>query len=290
MWRLIVNADDFGYTPGVNAGVIQGFRDGIITSATVMANGSAFDDAIHLAQANPELGVGCHLVLVGGNSVAPARQVASLLGADGRLPASLTIFMAKLIGGRILNEHIANELRAQIERLGKAGIVPTHLDSHKHTHSHPRVMEVVAQVAGEFGIRRIRMPFENFNSLLRPSYGIGFSSWKQRATAIIGHAGARRFRRIARDMKMPDHFWGVAATGRLNPKAIVAMIESMQNGTHELMCHPGHYDSQLASSSTRLKRERELELTALLDPTVKKAVADSGIELTDFRGLDSTDA
>ena len=292
MKRLIVNADDFGYTRGVNAGIVRGFRDGIVTSATIMANGDAFEDAVECAQANSKLGVGCHLVLVGGQCVAPAKQVRSLADSEGRLPPSLPVFLSKLSTGSVRRQDIEAELRAQVERVFAAGLRPTHFDSHKHTHAHPGVMEVVVRVAEEFKVTRIRKPFEDTAALLWPVFRRGVSSWKQRATALIAGVNASGFQKLAAShgIRTPDHFMGVAATGRLNREAILAMIGAMRDGVTELMCHPGEYDAELEKSATRLKRERELELNGLTDPDVRAAMREYEVRLMSFQELDGSNA
>ncbi|MGB6483786.1 MAG: ChbG/HpnK family deacetylase [Candidatus Acidiferrales bacterium] len=287
MKRLIVNADDFGYTRGVNSGVIRGFRDGIITSTTIMANGLAFGDAVEHAKKNPKLGVGCHLALVGGACVEAASAIPSLADDEGRLPSSLAILTGKLLAGAVRGDDIARELRAQISKVIRAGIDPTHLDSHKHTHSHPRVMEQVVRLADEFGIRRIRKPFEDADVLLRSAFRGGWGSLRQSVTALVARTAAPQFEKLARahGISSPERLWGVAATGRLNRGVILSMIGSMQGGVNELMCHPGEYDEELEHSRTRLKRERERELEALMDPAVRTAIDEQGIELIDYRGL-----
>lgn len=287
MKRLIVNADDFGYTRGVNAGIIRGFRDGIITSATIMANGAAFEDAVEQARSNPKLGVGCHLVLVGGKPVAPKQQLPRLTDAGGNLPPTLGALLSKLTAGSVKSEELACELRAQVQKVISYGVHPTHFDSHKHTHAHPRVLDAVIKVAEEFHIERIRKPFEDLHVLFRSRNGHGRASWKQQATALASHASAPRFRRLtaAHQISTPQHFWGIAATGRLNVAAILAMISDMPDGATELMCHPGEWDSELENSPTRLKRERETELHALTDPAVREAIKANTVQLISFREL-----
>jgi chitin disaccharide deacetylase len=287
MKRLIVNADDFGFARGVNSGVIRGFCDGIITSTTIMANGVAFEDAVERAKKNPKLGVGCHLVLVGGACVEVASAIPSLADDEGRLPPSLAVLTGKLLAGVVRGEDIARELRAQISKVIRAGIEPTHLDSHKHTHSHPRVMEQVVRVAEEFGIRRVRKPFEDADVLLRGAFGGGWSSLKRSVTALVARTAAPQFEKLVRahGICTPERLWGVATTGRLNRGEILSMIGSMPEGVNELMCHPGEYDDELEHSRTKLKRERERELEALTDPAVRTAIAEQGIELIDYRGL-----
>jgi len=287
MKAMIVNADDFGYTRGVNAGIIRGFREGIITSTTIMANGRAFDDAVECAKENPELGVGCHLVLVDGVSTEMANAVPSLADAEGNLPATVGILTTKLLAGAVRGEDIARELRAQVTKVMNAGITPTHLDSHKHTHSHPRVMEQVVRVADEFGIHCVRNPFERAGALVKSAFTDGWGSFKQSAKALLAGTAEPQFQKLVRTrgIRTPDHFWGVTATGRLNRESILSVLESMQEGVNELMCHPGEYDDELERSRTRLKRERETELEALTDPSVREAIEQQGIKLMDYRGL-----
>jgi hopanoid biosynthesis associated protein HpnK len=289
MKRLIVNADDFGLTRGVNQGIVRGFREGILTSTTLMANGAAFEDAVAQARANPGLGIGCHLVLVGGRAVAAADHVASLADRNGNLPAGLTGLVTKLACGMVRQREIESEFRAQIERVRAAGIEPAHLDTHKHTHSHPKVMEALARVAKEFGITRVRKPFEGLRNVLGiPRSRDNGPSAKQRATAAVARAGAPRFRRIVAKygLRTPDHFFGLGLTGHLGGPAVLRVLNALPEGTSELMCHPGVYDEDLERSQTRLKRQREVELAALLDPAVRNAAQQRSIELVSYRGLD----
>lgn len=287
MKRLIVNADDFGYTHGVNAGIVRGFRDGIITSTTIMANGACFEDAVVRAKENPGLGVGVHLVLVGEASVEQASSIPSLADSQGQLPATLGALTRKLVAGRVSGDDIARELRAQISKVVHAGLEPTHLDSHKHTHSHPKVMEQVARVAREFGIRRVRKPFEDAGALLWSELSVDWKSLKRRGTALLARTAAPQFEKIAREqgIRTPDRLCGVAVTGRLHRQALLSVIGSLREGVNELMCHPGEYDQDLERSRTALKAQRQHELAALTDPAVRKAIEQQGIELTDYRGV-----
>jgi predicted glycoside hydrolase/deacetylase ChbG (UPF0249 family) len=162
MKMLIVNADDFGLTSGVNTGIVTAHQEGIVTSATIMATGAAFEHAARLASENSRLGVGVHLVAVGGTAIAPPHEIKSLADADGRLPATLTQLALKLIRGAVEVTDVEREFRAQLELVKRAGITPTHLDTHKHAHTQPRVMEAPGRVASDYGIRWVRNPFESF--------------------------------------------------------------------------------------------------------------------------------
>jgi hopanoid biosynthesis associated protein HpnK len=288
MKRLIVNADDFGFTRGVNAGIERAFKSGVLTSATIMANGDAFEDAVEIARANPGLGIGCHLAVVGGRPVAPASEVASLLDGRGMLPRTLTELMKMLVRGRARAEEIEREFRAQVERVVRAGITPTHLDSHKHTHTHASVMRAMARVAVEYGIACVRNPFERVFAPARTgraARGKRPVYLKQYAMSAAIAPRAPHFKRVARDhgLKTPDYFCGVRLTGLLDGEAMRGVIESLKDGTTELMCHPGIYDEELEGASTRLKRERERELEALTDPATSLCAREHGVKLISYR-------
>jgi chitin disaccharide deacetylase len=285
MKSLIVNADDFGYTAGINAGILRAFQDGILTSTTIMASGPAFEDAVALVRANPSMDVGVHLVLVGGKAVAPAAEIPSLAKANGDLPDSLLELVGKLSSGLIQTEDIEREFRAQIERVMAAGISPSHLDTHKHTHVHPIVMEELFRVAREFGILRVRRPFEESQTASKfsgPNGGL-----TQRFLVAAASIAAPAFRRGLKSYNLlaPDHFFGTRMTGSMSSAALRHVIENLPDGTSEIMCHPGVCDAELERSSTRLKQERQLELDALLDADVVRAVRESGAQLMPYKAL-----
>jgi hopanoid biosynthesis associated protein HpnK len=287
MKELILNADDFGMTRGVNEGIIRAYREGTLTSTTLMANGEAFDDAVERARANPELGVGCHLVLVGGKCVAPKESVPSLLDADGNLPESLPLFVARISSGLIRAEEIERELRAQIAKVRAAGIEPSHLDTHKHTHAHPRVMEALGKVAQECGITRVRKPIENLRDSWETSRAGGRGVSVQILAAGAVRAIAPQFTTISKKygLMSPDHFLGLAMTGEMGPSVLRGVIGTIADGTTEIMLHPGICDEDLARSGSRLQKQREDEMQGLLDAGVRSAITERGIRLISYREL-----
>jgi len=287
MKELILNADDFGLTLGINEGIIRAHRDGILTSATLMANGPRFQDAVERARTNPSLGVGVHLALVGGRTVAHVGRVASLGDENGDLPKSLGTFVAKVTAGIIRREHIETELRAQIEKVRASGIEPTHVDTHKHAHAHPQVMESVARVAREFGITRIRKPFE----ALRDSWNCTRIEGVGGATQLVASAAAQvsapKFEILSREygLRSPDRFLGVAMTGQINSAILRRMIDTLTEGSTEIMLHPGICDDDLARTGSRLQMHRQTEMEALLDPGLRRVVMERGIRLISYREL-----
>jgi predicted glycoside hydrolase/deacetylase ChbG (UPF0249 family) len=265
--QLVVNADDFGFTPDVNQGIVEAHRGGILTATTLMANGAAFDDAVRLARENPTLDIGVHLVLVSGASVLTGRP----------LPASVPDMVAASIRGRL---RPYDELRAQVQRVVDAGIVPTHLDTHKHTHLWPPVLEAVARLGREFGIPWVRRPFDfPLNAAPVPlsrrivSRGLG---------VLRG-----RFHRVLREhgCSTTDHFAGFQITGLFRTEDLVKLMDVIPQGSTELMCHPGRCGEALMRARTRLKESRERELEALTSREVREAVERNGIELVNYAGL-----
>src|SRR5258707_3392298 len=164
--RLIINADDFGLTPGVNRAIAELHQAKALTSATLMATGPAFEDAVAIAHANPSPGVGCHILLTDGVPVSNPQSIPTLLGPDGKsLRPSFLDFIQALLRGKIREEEIEREALAQIQKLEHAGINVTHLDTHKHTHLFPAVVRPLLRIAERSSIPAIRYPFEQSWSL-----------------------------------------------------------------------------------------------------------------------------
>jgi chitin disaccharide deacetylase len=285
MKDLILNADDFGLTLGVNEGIIRAHREGILTSTTLMANAPAFDDAVCRARENPALGVGVHLVLIGGRPVALPQQVSSLVDQRGQLPQSLPAFVTKVTSGLIRPQHIENEVLAQIEKVRAAGIEPSHIDSHKHTHAHPRVMESVARVAQACGIKRIRRPFEDLRDSWNSTRDDRAATVPQLARAAAARLASRSFEAICRrhGLRSPDRFLGLARTGDISVTALRSLMETVSDGSTEIMLHPGIYDPDLAQTGSRLQMQRQKELAALLAPELKSLLTARGIRLISYR-------
>jgi hopanoid biosynthesis associated protein HpnK len=244
--RLIVNADDFGLTPGINAGVLDAHTRGILTSASLFANAAATDDAIAIARRTATLAVGCHLTLVDGSPVLPPSNLPTLAPA-GRFRPTWTSFVFDLLSRRIRLQEVELELSAQLRRLTGAGLRLTHLDSHKHVHAYPRVFAIVARLAQRFGIRTVRIPCEPppLSLLRRHAFGIGS---RQAAENLALAPWAARDRRLLEAHGLPPapHFFGRVLTGLFTPATFHALIRLLPQGTSELMVHPGYPDAALA--------------------------------------------
>lgn len=283
---LIINADDFGLTRGVNEGIIRAHREGVLTSTTLMATGPAFDDAVERAKSTPTLGVGCHLVLTGGVAIAPRDEIPSLVDDDGYLPRTLGQFVARLSSGRIRSEEIERELRAQIGKIRNAGIEPTHCDTHKHTHVHPAVMNVLGRLGRELKIPLVRNPVERLRDSWVSSCGMPGLPKRMASAAAVGNA-AFWFQSISRKygLRSPDRFLGLAATGELGPASLCSVLDLVREGSTEIMVHPGICDADLRKTGSRLQAARQKELDGLLAPEVRRAIDEHGIRLITYREL-----
>jgi chitin disaccharide deacetylase len=289
MKKLVVNADDYGFTVGVNRGIIEGHQEGIITSATIMAMGAALADGIARLKDAPRLGLGCHLVVIGEKPVLPAARVPSLVDSAGNFPRTLTQFLMLMSSGRVRHQEIVDEFRAQLDRLINAGLEISHCDSHKHSHAHPRVLDAVIQVAEEYRINYIRRPFEQSRLMrLMRLYRDGLAEAGRRflLSKMLGYYQMLFQRRMRRTMvRCPDHFRGFIATGSLSPELMPALLAEVPEGVTELMCHPARLDAELQMATTKLKESRELELAALTCAQARTAIRTEGIQLTSFREL-----
>jgi predicted glycoside hydrolase/deacetylase ChbG (UPF0249 family) len=247
--RLIVNADDLGRTPGVNEGIFQAHRDGVVTSATLMVNCEAARAVPELAERHPRLGIGLHLALTGGPPAAPPESIGSLVDARGHLPGRPEGLAAARPG------HVLAEVRAQLKRFREImGRPPTHFDSHHHSHRVPVVLEALVTLAWETGV-----PVRN-------------------ASAEI--------RRVLQRENVPttDRFVEGFHDAGATLENLQRLLAEMPAGTTELMCHPARVDSELSASSS-YAGVRERELAVLTDREVRQQVQALGIELIHFGEL-----
>ena len=279
---LIVNADDFGLTTGINQAVLELRRDNALTSTTLMATGEQFTEAVNFAGQTPALGVGCHVVLVDGTPALLPSEIPSLIDPSSQngtaFRPKLSTFVTDLLRGRISDTEIEAEATAQIKKLLQAGVHVTHLDTHKHTHMFPGVLRPLVRAALACAVKAIRNPFE--------------PNWSLSATANAGHVRKMQVRLLRSQsaafseevsragLLTTDGAIGVLATGTLDAQTIRNLLSAMPDGTWELVCHPGYNDAALQQQNTRLLASRDVERTALLE-----TIPHANVDLIDFGQL-----
>jgi predicted glycoside hydrolase/deacetylase ChbG (UPF0249 family) len=285
--NLIVNADDLGWTEGVNRGIAEAHGNGIVTSASLLANGQAFASGVELALGRQGLGVGVHLNLSNGAPVAPKELVSTVVNDNGEFYGGPEALLVKLARRAIVLEEVEEEWDAQISKVREAGITPTHLDGHKHVQMLPGLFEIALRLAKRHEIRAIRISHET--SSLRSALSAG----ENRRGGKIMKQGvqARGLKLLARDaheqaerlgIATADYFCGIAQTGELTRDGTASLLRGLPEGTTELMCHPGYVDEDLQHSDTRLQESRRLEVEILTDKGIRNLVAEQGIRLIDY--------
>jgi predicted glycoside hydrolase/deacetylase ChbG (UPF0249 family) len=263
--RLILNADDFGLTPGINRAIGELHAAGVLTSTTLMATGPAFDDAVAIALSHPTLGVGCHIVLTDGIPASDPSSIPTLLGPDGKsFRPSLLDFLQALLRGKISEDEVAREALAQIQKLQHAGIRVTNIDTHKHTHLFPTIARPLLHIAESTGVNAIRNPFEpgwslalNQGSRLRR---LGLRLIRRLRPSFEAHPQIRNAK-----VQTTDGTIAISATGELNVTTLAEVLRALPaTGTYELVTHPGYNDPDLDRITTRLRTHRDIERQALL--------------------------
>ena len=289
--RLIIYADDFGLTPGVNRAIAELHQSGALTSATLMATGAAFDDAVAIASVNPTLGVGCHIVLTDGIPVSDPKSIPSLMGPDGKsFRPSVIDFIRALLRGKIREEDISREALAQIQKLQRAGIDVTHVDTHKHTHLFPAVTRPVLQVAERCSVGGIRHPFEQSWSLAL-GHGNRIRRLQVKLLRPLKTAFERQPQIRDRRVLSTDGTIGISATGDLYGETLREILNALPaEGTFELVCHPGYNDRDLDCITTRLRAHRDIERNALLTELPRLALQPNAPQLINYGNLSASDA
>lgn len=293
MRRLIVNADDFGLTAGVNRAIVEARKDGVVSSATLMANGPRFDDAVEAARSAPTLSVGCHVVLVDGSPVSPPEAVDTLVAIRSDHPekfySRLSAFSARAMFGGFDRDQLVTEITAQIRKIQAAGIQVTHLDSHKHTHIFPEVLVAMLRAARVCGVRAIRNPFVPKKSTHGRLFKGKGKLWKRYGQARMLHSFSRQFRERTKraGLLTPDGLVGMIETGALESAGYSALLQqaisSLPDGTWELVCHPGYNDADLRAAGTRLLDSRDEERRLLVSAELRQFLAEQKIGIISYR-------
>jgi len=279
MKRLIINGDDLGLTEGVNRGIIEAYRNGALTSSTIMVNMLAFDDAVKLVAANSGLGVGVHLNILGGRSVSNPEELSEITDTKGAFFEKPCALLKKAANNQKALLQIEKEFRLQIQKAMEAGINVTHLDSHKHIHCYPKIMNIVIRLAREFKVNRVRYVNEKVildsRIILRRLPGLFILN-------LFSKSNLSKF--SASGILHNDHFFGFLYTGLANLSVYKRMLGAVEDGITEIMVHPGFCTEELKNISS-LATSREDELKIITGREIKEIIRDRGIQLINYGNL-----
>jgi len=274
---LIVNADDFGLTKGINQGVIKAFREGIVRSASIMAVGRAYDHAVRLTKENPRLDIGIHLCLIEEKPILAKEEISSLVGKDGYFLHNPREFIFSYLLGRIKLVQIEKEFDAQIRKVLDSRLKITHIDSHSYIHILPSVLRIVIGLAKKYGILFIRYPYER---LINFHAGRLSRQFIRCILNMLCLASRQNFK--DKGILTADYFYGFLNSGRLSGAYLEQILKDTREGVTEIICHPGVYsqDTQRYSHWQYLWPE---ELDILISGNIKKIIEEKKMELTSFR-------
>ncbi|MCI0588789.1 MAG: ChbG/HpnK family deacetylase [Planctomycetes bacterium] len=276
MISVILSGDDFGLAPAINEGIALAHAQGCLTSASLSVAGPAAEDAAARARSLPSLGVGLHLTLVAERPVSRAADVPTLVGRDGRFPASAAAFALRWLSRRIRPEEVRREVRAQLGRARELRLSLTHLDSHQHVHVLPGLFGIVLEEMRRAGLRRLRIPLETARW---PEAG-----WGRRAQRGVLNAFARRAARLALDsgFSFPDRFVGFLGAGRVDGDGLLARIQGLEDGVTEIGLHPAAGEGLPREDFASWGYRWSGELDALLDPRIRESLDRRGIRRVNF--------
>lgn len=281
--RLIVAADDFGMSPGVNAGILRAHREGILTETSLMVRGAAAGEAVALARATPTLGVGLHLTLLQGYCAAAPAEVPLLVDRDGRFSDAPVWTGMRYFFVPGIRAQLRREIGAQLDAFAATGLPLSHVDGHLTIHMQPCALAALLDLAPRHHLRALRVPREPLGRALR---------WDRRHATrklfeAIAFGGLARWsapRIRAAGLRTPDHMFGMHQTGAVTEDYLLHLIDTLPAGTSEVYCHPAIVDDE-ARRWRPADYRSEAELAALCSRRVRAAIDAADIELIRYRDL-----
>ena len=265
--KLIVTADDFGLTEGINKGIIDACRKGIVTRTSIMANGEAFEHAISLAKQIKTLKIGVHLTIVDETPTNPPYKIKSLVTSNGKLLNKYN-FLTKYILRRISLNEVYTELESQIQKVLSAGININHIDSHQHLHMLPAIFKQTIDLANKYQINKIRIIQHNFAQI---------RCIKEFCLILLTKINKRNI--LHSNIDFTDKFLGLKESGNLKEMEILNLLDKIKSGSTEMMCHPGYRDEGYYNKYSQWTYHQEEELKALFSEKIIEKLINMNIKL-----------
>ncbi|BAQ66492.1 hopanoid biosynthesis-associated protein HpnK [Geminocystis sp. NIES-3709] len=269
---VVINADDFGYSDSVNEAIITAHHQGILTSTSLMVTGKKAQFAVDLAKQNPSLAVGLHLVLCLGKSALPFSQIPHLVDKHGYFNPSAAIAGLKYQFIPQAKEELKQEIKAQLDLFKATNLPLSHVDGHLHLHTHPIVLQILAELASEYNIKFIRLPYEELeftlnidssNVLLKRVYSFIFTLLRKYGENLLNNYG----------IKYTEKIYGLLQTGKINESYLLGLIPQIQDNIIEIYSHPQSISS-------------DIELQALCSQEVKDLLSSKGFKLINYHQLE----
>jgi hopanoid biosynthesis associated protein HpnK len=282
--QLIVNGDDFGMSEEVNHAIVRAFREGMLTSCSLMTSGSAFEHAVGLARDTEGLAVGIHLVTVHGKSVLPHRDIPAIVDRENNFPVDPVRAGLKYYFSRNARQQLRRELAAQFEKFESTGLEISHIDSHLHMHVHPVIFGTLVRLGKQYHVKRVRVPRDD----LRVSFSFGRQRWfKQLVDGLVFKLLCDRMGKKLRmeGFKFADRVYGHFQSGRMSEEYVLHVLNHLHAGVGEIYFHPASYDDTRVLTASELQCLREFNI--LVSGGVKERLDRLGIRLTTYRGLET---
>jgi len=269
--RLIVNADDFGRSVSINQAVIRAHQEGILTTASLMVNEPAFEEAVALAREHPTLGVGLHLTLLCGHSALPPGEIPGLVNRNGEFSHNPAGAGFRYFFQPGLREQLRREIHAQFQKLRAARLPLDHVNGHLHLHLHPTVFGILMADAAQLGLKHLRLTCDPFRLNLR--LASGHFTYRALHVAIFHPLSARARPALARlNIRHTDAVFGLLQNARVDETYVTRLLPQLPAGDSELYSHPSLDESKN-------------EFDALISPRVRDQVKQLGIELIRYQDL-----
>jgi hopanoid biosynthesis associated protein HpnK len=275
--RIIVNADDFGLTEEVNQGIVRCYREGILKSASLLSNGSAFLNAVRLSRENKGLGIGVHLCLSEERAILPKGKIPSLVDENNLFFKSYFKFLTRFCLKKIRLSEIEGELDAQIQRVLDVGIKPTHLDSHQHLHLLPEIFNIVVKLARRYDIRVIRLANQalDYRTILSKNF------FKCLILLFLSIQNRRKLK--GANIYYANNLLGINSSGNLTYRNLVDWLRRPDIEINEIICHPGYLAGKCSYPHWHYHWQQELD--ALTNPHLKELISDLGTEIINWTDI-----
>ncbi len=284
---LIINADDFGYSHTVNAAIQKAHREGILTSASLMAGGQAFDEAVAMAQEMPSLGVGLHLTLTLDSPVLPPETIPHIVTPKQVLEGDLFRAGVRYTFSKIAQKELFAEMEAQFARFAQTGLAWSHVDGHQHFHLPPVVWDEMVRLCKKYRVSRIRYPYEPIRAHLRSGgQGVNLDTV---AALIFRMLRKRNLSRLQGETPffVCDRVYGHLQTGQMNEEYVLRLLGRLEGTTNEIYFHPGANHAHLLPPEEQTETVKDVELHALLSPKVRHAIESNGFQLGNYAQVES---